>query len=134
MKNHRMLEETVVLYNYIGEVDDRAAYQKTILKHSYCVLNEGTSLGSIGHSTKNTGKLYIFDDKTLAQSEEGRTRSFLPYEQWKYTDDKSGFWTLGDNGNDYFQKVGSDAKLRISGFSRKTTGRKIMWHFEVNGV
>lgn len=129
-----MLEETVVLYNYIGEIDDIASYQKTVLKHCYCVMSKGVSLNSMGHAPRNSGRLYIFDEKTLAQSEDGRTRSYLPYDQWIYTNDKSGFWTIGDCGKDYFQKVGTDEKLKISGFSRKMTGRKTMWHFEVDGV
>ena len=134
MKTHRMLEETVTLYNYIGEVNDEATYEKTILKHCYCVLNEGASVNGIGHKPNNSAKLYIFDEKTLAVSENGTLKTFLPYEQWKYTENKSSFWTLSDCGKDYFQKTGSSTRLRISSYSRKAVGRKIMWHFEVNGV
>ena len=133
MASRRMLIDTVVLMNFIGEVDDVAAFQETTLLNCYCPLNEGADLNIQGKKANDSGRLYIFDEKTVALSDNGEPRSFLPYDQWKSLDDKSKYWTISDKGTDYFRKNGSSLKLRITGFAHKKAGSKRMWHYEVDG-
>lgn len=133
MARGRMINDTVVLYNYIGEVDDEATFQETVLEHCCCPLNEGADLNIQGKKANDSARLYIFDANTTAVSNSGTKRAYLPYAEWLKADDKDRYWTLSDKGTDYFKKVGSDTRLRIVGYSRKHTGSKRMWHFEVDG-
>lgn len=133
MASRRMLIDTAVLMNYVGEVDDVATYQETTLLHCYCPVNEGADLNMQGKKANDSGRLYIFDEKTVALSEDGTARSFMAYDQWKSLDDKSQHWTISDKGTDYFKKVGSSLKLRITGFAHKKAGSRRMWHYEVDG-
>lgn len=128
----KMLPDTVVLYNYIGEVNDEATYQETVLTRCYCPLNEGADLNLQGKKANNSARLYIFDAKTVARSSEGTARTFLPYHQWKDAADKSAYWTLSDKGTDYILKQGGNTKLRVIGFAHKKNGSRRMWHYEVD--
>lgn len=134
MASRRILPDTVVLYNYAGEVNDEAVFQETILTHCYCPINEGADLNMQGRKANNSGSLYIFDAITTAKGSDGSIRTYLPYREWIELDDKSRFWTISDLGYDYFVKHGSEAKLRITGFSHKVNGTRRMHHFEVNGA
>ena len=135
MANPRMLKDTVTLYNYVGEVNDEAYYQDTILTNCYCPLNEGADLNLQGKKANDSARLYIFDANTIASGADGEERTFLPYETWKAltASEKSSYWTLSDKGTDYFRKSGSNIRLRIIGFCHKKAGRKRMWHYEVDG-
>lgn len=132
MASRKILKETIVLSNYLGEVNDFAAYQDTILTFCYCTDSESVSKGRPATKENESVRLYLFDFKTLASSSTGKKRTYLPYEQWKALDDKSSYWTLNDNGRDYFVKEGQRDKRTITGFSHKTTGSRRMWHFEVD--
>lgn len=134
MSIHKMLIDTVELYNYVGEVNDEAAYQKTIFKHCYCPLDEGAALNLQGRVPSDSAKLYLFYVTTTAQDENGNFRSYMPYNEWKELEDKTGYWTLSDKGTDHFIKTGSQKRLRVTSFSMKKTGSMKMWHFEVNGA
>ncbi len=133
MASLRMLKDTVVLYNYIGEVNDRATYQETVLTRCYCPLNEGADLNLQGKKANDSARLYLFDSKTLATAPDGTVRSYLLYSQWREVTDKTPYWTLSDKGTDYFKKSVGSTKLRIIGFSHKQAGTRRMWHFEVDG-
>ena len=133
MASLRMLTDTAVLYNYVGEVNDEATYQETVFRRCYCPVNEGAGLISQGRKPRNSGKLYLFDSKTIAVSRTGVVRTYLPYDQWKKTANKNLYWTLSDEGTDYFEKTGSSVKLLVASFSRKKAGTRRMWHFEVSG-
>ena len=133
MRRLSMLKDTVELYLYIGEYDDEAQFQKVTLQNCYCVVSKGTSNNTQGKAPADNVKFYIFDCKTVALSDNGTPLRFIPYEEWEITVDKSKKWTLCDRGKDYFRIVGSDKEYRIVSFSRKKTGRRRMWHFEVIG-
>lgn len=134
-----MLNHLVVLYNYIGEIDDQATYQATVIAPCCCPTVNGSSQGTEG----NSATLYVFDTKSIAKSPEGAQRSYLPYDKWVRipTADKGKYWTLSDRGTDYFQKGNSCPdvrqeiadKFKITGFRRFDTGSKRMWHWEVTG-
>lgn len=124
-----MLTDTVTLYNYIGEINDEAAYQETTLAHCKCQLAEGSTPGK---KPNNGARLFIFDDKTVATASDGSLRTYLPHHEWVASTDKSAFWTLSDGGDDYIIKAGSTERLRVCGFDRKKTGSRRMWHFEVD--
>lgn len=133
MARFRMLNDTVVLYNYIGEVDDEAAYQETTLSYCYCPLNEGADLNLQGKKANDSARLYIFDANTVATAADGTKRTFLPHDEWITSDCKGSYWTLSDKGDDYFKKAGAKTRLRVVGFSHKKAGSRRMWHFEVDG-
>lgn len=133
MASRRFLTDTVLLFNYVGEVNDEATYQETIIKRCYCLTDKGVSLGSQGSKANDNCKLYIFDCHSIALSPDGSVRTYLPYEDWESNDCKSRYWTLSDKGNDYFKKVESDNNFKITSFSKKNVGSHRMWHFEVNG-
>ena len=132
MASRRILKDTVTLYNYVGEVDDIATYQETILRYCYCQADDGIGHGLHAKNPDETARLYVFDFKTLAESPEGKKRSYLPYDQWKKTEDKTSYWTLSDSGKDFFIKEGVTAKYNITKISHKNTGSRRMWHFEVD--
>ena len=132
MASRRMLADTVELYNYLGEIDDEATYQKTILRHCYCPTNQGVGRGNQGKIPNDTATLYIFDAGTVAEAEDGSRRSYIPYSEWEDLPDRSRYWTLDDSGDDFFRKSGSEEKFRIAGVSRRKAGTRRMWHFEVS--
>lgn len=133
MANLRMLNDTVILYNYIGEINDVATFQETTLSHCYCTMNEGADLNMQGKKANDSARLYIFDANTVATAADGTMRTFLPYADWIKSENKDLYWTLSDKGEDYFKKAGTDNGFRIVGFSHKKAGTRRMWHFEVNG-
>lgn len=133
MDTKRLLTDTVVLKNYIGEVDDVATYQEAKFVNCYCVVDEGADLNMQGHKANNRGQLYIFDEKTVALSVKGSIMTYKPYQEWLKLSDKRRFWTISDKGTDYFHKEGTSQTFRIIGFKHKQTGSKRMWHFEVDG-
>lgn len=132
MASRRILKDTVELYNYVGEVNDIATYQKTILRYCYCPSDKGIGNGLHAKKSAETSRLYIFDYKTVAEAPEGHKRSYLPYEQWKKAEDKSSYWTLSDYGDDFFIKEGNTARFSITKFSHKYAGSRRMRHFEVD--
>jgi len=140
MASRRMLKHTVVLYNYIGEVNDVATYQVTIIEPCCCPSSMGSSQGVNG---VDSATLYVFDHITKAKSEGGTLRSYIPYDQWLNTEDsaKGNYWTLSDRGTDFFS-IGSvvrspaqdfAGKFKVADFQRFDTGSKRMWHWEVRG-
>ena len=134
MASKRLLIDTVDIYNYAGEVDDEAVYQKTVFKFCYCPLNCGSDNNMQGKKSKNGGRLYIFDENTIALSPEGEKRTYLPYEEWLGCENKTAYWTLSDKETDYLLKAGFSDRLKIKSFSHKTAGSRRMWHFEVDIV
>lgn len=133
MASRRLLIHTVELYNYMGEIDDVATHQKTILRHCYCPTNEGIGTSNQGKTPKDSARLYVFDYGTIAESEDGVKRSYIPYSEWKELPDKSGYWTLNDAGHDFFRKVDSTIQHKVTSFAHKDAGTRRMWHFEVDG-
>ena len=133
MRMLSMLKDTVELYLYIGEFDDEAQFQKVIIKNCYCITSKGANSTARGKAPSDSVKFYIFDSKSVVVSEYGTPLRYVPYEEWKYAVDKSKKWTLSDKGEDYFSIAGNDNRYKIASFSRKKTGRKRMWHFEVIG-
>ena len=129
----RMLPDTVVLANYIGEVRDVAAYQITIMNHVYCPEVEGSAVSTPGRRKNDSAQLYFFDKRSIATDENGNKRTYLPYELWKALEDKTPYWTLCDGGRDTFRKQGSGKELYVTGFAHYVVGTARMWHFEVFG-
>lgn len=130
--SRRILVDTVTLCNYIGEVNDIATYQETILRYCYCPTDKGIGNGLHAKKPSESARLYLFDYNTVAESPDGQRRSYLPYDQWKSAEDKSAYWTLHEGGRDFFVKEGHASRFEITRFSHKTAGTKRMWHFEVD--
>lgn len=140
MASRRMLNHSVVLYNYVGEINDEASYQATIIDYCFCPSISGSSQGV---NSNDSATLYVFDAKSIAKSPAGEVRSYLPYDVWLSlsTAEKAKYWTLSDRFTDYFHK-GSEvidvrqpvsSKFRIARFQRFDSGTKRMWHWEVFG-
>lgn len=135
MASRRILVDTVDLYNYIGEVDDVATFQKTVIRNCYCEVKVGIGRTKDSSRTpQDRARLYIFDKGSTACSPEGVERSYLPYEQFMALDaeSKASYWTLCDEGDDYILKAGYQHKFKIIGFSYLKNGSQRMWHFEVD--
>ena len=133
MASRRVLPDTVVLSNYVGEVNDAATYQETTITHVFCSANEGSAIGNSGRMANDSVSLYIFDRQSVATDSAGNKREYLPYSQWKALADKSGYWTLNDGGRDTFRKVGFEKEYIITGFGNYKVGSPRMWHIEVTG-
>lgn len=133
MASRRILPDTVVLANYVGEVDATATYQYTTLKHCYCPVEEGAASGLPVRRETDDGMLYIFDRNTRATDESGNVRQFLAYDLWKAIADKTPFWTLNTEGKDKFRKVGTRREYKIESVAHKVNGSPRMWHYEVKG-
>ena len=133
MASIRMLPDTVVLSNYVGEVNDVATFQETTITHVFCSVDEGSAIGNTGRKADDSVSLFIFDRRSVATDSAGNMREYLPYNQWKALSDKSGYWTLNDGGRDTFKKVGSDKEYTITDFGKYKIGSPRMWHTEVNG-
>lgn len=130
--SRRILTDTVTLYNYVGEVDDVATYQPTILRYCYCNGNKGVGNSRPAKRPAETARLYLFDFTTVAESPDGVRRSYLPYDEWKKSTVKGAYWTISTSGDDFFVKEGDSARYDITKFSHKDTGTRRMWHFEVD--
>ena len=129
MASRRMLPHTVRLFNYIGEVDDVAEYQESIIRFCYCTWIEGASSAS---SPSDSAKLYVFDANSIVTSPGGTRRTFVPPEEWSDCCGKAMHYTFSDNGNDYFQ-METGEKFLIRHYRHMKAGSKRMWHFEVEG-
>lgn len=133
MASRRILPDTVVLSNYVGEVDDVATYQHTTLKFCYCPAEEGAAQGLPAKKEADDGILYIFDRNTKAFDADGNLRQYLDYDLWRIVTDKTPYWTLNTSGKDKFRKIGTKREYRIESFAHKVNGSPRMWHFEVKG-
>lgn len=134
MASRRILPDRVTIHNYVGEVDDAATYQATIIEHCYCPLTEGLEADGRGKRASDRTTLYIFDRASSAHDSEGNPRTYLAYNLWKLLspEDKKNFWTIGDTGKDFVQKPGHVEKLYFQSFAHHTNGSKRVWHFEVH--
>lgn len=158
MASKRMCSQTVMLYNYVGEVNRRATYVVTYLHNVKCIVYRGVSPSTQGRGETDTSKLYIFDDVLYAVNEYGEEVQYKPYEEWKLLEDKRGYWTLSHEGDDfyydceeheptvvgeavvgnYFVGQGVAAprygrKYKITGVKRLDYGSPRLVHFEVDG-
>ena len=133
MASRRVLPDTVVLSNYVGEVNDVATYQTTTLKYCYCHVEEGAVHTLPATREADDGLLYIFDRSTVATAANGNVRQYLSYDLWKIVTDKTPYWTLNTDGKDKFKKSGTSREYKIESFAHKVNGSPRMWHFEVKG-
>lgn len=134
MPSRRMLPDTVTLFNYVGEVNDVATYQKAIIKNCYCPINEGAVATGNGTAPSDRATLYIFDRGSVVTDENGNKLAYKPREEWDALQNKAGFWTLHQGPTkDYFIKSGDPEKMSVTGFNHLTGGTPRMWHFEVKG-
>jgi hypothetical protein len=147
-----------MLYNYVGEVNGRATYAVTYLHNVRNVVYRGVASSGQGRGEADTSKLYIFDDILFAANEKGEEVQYITHEEWVKLDDKSGYWTLSHDGDDFYYDVeeleptvagvavvgnsftgeGTAApyhgrKFRVKGFERLDVGSRRLVHFEVDG-
>lgn len=157
MASKRMCPQSVMLYNYVGEVNRKATYVKTYLHNVKCIVYRGVSTSLQGRGEADTAKLYIFDDILFAANESGKEVQYKPHEEWAKLVDKSGYWTLSPDGDDFFYDMeegeptisgqanagdvfagqGSSPnyygkRFKIKGFKRLDQGNPRLIHFEVD--
>lgn len=129
MASRRMLPHTVHLFNYIGEVNDEALFQESVIRFCYCVWKEGAGSAK---SPSDSAKLYVFDANSIIEDANGKRRTYISPAEWSACSDKGNHFTFSDNGNDYFQFENGE-KMFIRSSSHKVAGSRRMWHFEVEG-
>lgn len=135
MPSLRMLSDTVTLYNFVGEVDDVATYQKAIISRCYCSEISEIYAAKSGSVPNGQAKLYIFDRGSRVTDSDGNFLSYLPQREWDKLEDKTGYWTLKESPTkDYFIKSGSSERRSVIRFAHLTGGTPRMWHFEVTGA
>lgn len=129
MASRRVLPHTVHLFNYIGEVNDEAQFQESVIRFCYCSWNEGSGSSK---APSDSAKLYVFDANSIIEDAAGNRRTYISPEAWRMCADKSNHFTFSDNGNDYFQ-IDDGEKFSIRKCSHKVAGSRRMWHHEVEG-
>lgn len=135
MSKNSIFVDTVELCNYIGEVNDVATFQTTVISNCFCDISLGIGrTKDFSRTPKNSATLYIFDKHSKTYSQDGKIRTYLPYQQFISLDNeaKKAHWTLNDEGNDYFKKYGYEDEFKVIGFSHLEKGTKRIFHFEVN--
>lgn len=133
MATKRMLPDVVRLYNYVGEIGDIATYQETVFRCCACQYSQGAAPEKSGRKPNGNATLFLFDAQTEAVSPEGNLRTYLPYQQWSTLEDKGPFWTISDEGHDYFRPQNSNTKFLVTSFCHYVAGSRRMHHFEVTG-
>jgi len=158
MASKRMCPQSVVLYNYVGEVNRRASYAITILHNVRNIVYRGAASSGQGRGEADTSKLYIFDDILFATNEKGEEVQYKPYEEWVKLIDKGKYWTLSPDGDDFYYDIDNDTptisgsatagaaiagegnvstyygkKFKVKGFKRLNVGSPRLAHFEVDG-
>lgn len=142
MTGKRMLPHTVTLYNYVGEdTDGKASYVVTVLRNVYCTAQTGTDFDREGKKSTNKAQLYIFDANSVAESSDGFPKKYLPYSEWLASNHKELYWTLSDQGDDYFAQreivitrpQDIPCAFRIVNTKRYEAGQRRMWHWTVTG-
>lgn len=128
----RMLSDTAIISNYIGEVNDTEVTQETVLRYCSCQTADGVILNTKGRAPADTASLYIFDHTTKAFSPDGKPRKYIPFQEWSRLEDKTGFWTISDEGRDRFWNVKDGRKYLVKSFSHLVAGSRRMHHFEVS--
>lgn len=131
MASKRMCPQSVTLYNYVGEVNRRATYVVTYLHNVKCIVYRGVSSSIQGRGEADTSKLYIFDDILYAANEKNEEVQYLPHKEWAVLDDKTGYWTLSPDGEDFY--ISDGEKFEVKGFKRLDQGSPRLVHFEVDG-
>ena len=141
MPSLKMLKDCVTLFNYVGEENMVAKYQKTILRNVFCVESFGVRESVQGDSSNNSATLYIFDTKVVAESGTGVQKQYLPFSEWKNRSDREEYWTLRNDEKDFFVKgcCENDSPRGVAGVHAITksvhydSGTSRMWHWEING-
>lgn len=138
MPSHRMMPHTITLFNYVGEVNGEATFNKTIIRGVMIDENFGARQSMQGLSADDTAALYIFDVNASAESEEGFEREYLSHAEWQENEAKSMYWTLCEK--DYFVMGETDVSVpydiksfKINHYQRYDMGTRKMRHFEVYG-
>ena len=72
MASRRVLPHTVHLFNYIGEVNDEAQFQESVIRFCYCSWNEGSGSAK---APSDSAKLYVFDANSIIEDAAGNRRT-----------------------------------------------------------
>ena len=134
LKQH--CKDTITLYNYLGEVEHRATYTKTVIRNVYMEENRGVMIRVTGNDTACKIRIALYDDTIQAD------KPFLPYHQWAelQTEEKTKNWTLCPGGKDRVcigicerEKPPEDS-YKINAADRRNHGQRSLWHWEVTGA
>lgn len=134
----RILNKTITLYNHAGEADYKAKYEVTIIERVYTTDKSGVYVK--GDAPDDAFVAYIFDRKSTARSLNGAVKTYLPSGEWNELSDKSGYWTLHDDGNDIVvpgtqtdvqKPIELFGARKIVQYYRLKAGTPRMWHRKV---
>lgn len=140
MPTAKMCQDTVTLYNYIGEVDLQATYSVTILENVYVTYGESVSVS--GLATK-TAYVSIYDQCVTATSIYGDEKTCVTRAEWQEAEDKSGLWTVDGAfaGRDFivlgkcvYETPPEGPKIRLSYGEYCGKGSDMTRHWQVEGT
>lgn len=132
MPRKSMLRHVVYLFNYVGEVDEKATYQQAVIRNCYCPIEDSMRTSDSGLKTADNVKMYVFKRTSSVRSTSGSRLKYIPYDKWEKLASKTGYWTINP-GKDYFVRSDRQERIRVKSFSDRESGSQRMWHFEVIG-
>ena len=135
MSRKLIFNDTVTLFNYVGEVNGVATYAKAILHDVKFVTKRGRSTSGTGSTPDNSATLYIFDTKARVTDVENKCKTYLTPEAYERSDNPYPFFTFR-SGKDFVVNGVCEAdspkmveSYRITLASRNTSGTRRMYHW-----
>lgn len=112
-----------------------ALYSVTFLSPVHVNCLEGVT---VSNSPDDMVHAHIFDDLVSAAPQ----KSFLPYSEWKNSQNKETYWTINPEGGDYFA-LGDHRQqgnllpagltlFKVTRAAHFAVGSKRMWHWRVD--
>lgn len=130
-----IFNDTVTMFNYLGEENGVAKYAKAILYNVKFEKHIGKSKGGNGKSPDCSATLYFFDRVARVNDIGGKCKTYLRPDTYAKTDNPYPFFTFR-SGNDYIVEgicYADTPKLveayRITIASRFEAGTKRMHHW-----
>lgn len=127
-----IFNDTVTLFNYIGEENGVATYAKAIIRNVKFSKRIGKSAST---SPDNSATLYIFDTKATVIDVEGKCKIYLSPELYERNENPYSFFTFR-SGKDFIVEGVCEAdspkmieSYRITLASRNTSGTRRMHHW-----
>lgn len=133
--------DTVTIYNYVGEVNDEATFQLTVLRGVHVNYVKGVTRTINGDTVTDKISLLVF------HKDFERQKPYMPYKAWLALEDKSPYWTLSPKDkivlgeSAYAIPYGTIKGLEsvyecfeITNIAPYTKGSKSLWHIEVGGA
>ncbi len=138
----KILNDTITLFNYIGEdADGNPNYQKTYFNNVYFKPIEGMTPTVKGDDSSSSANLFIFDCVSKARGIMNREKTFCDYSLWEIKSESDKYWTLSPDGKDYvvqghikesIDPANIAGAMVINSFIHYNMGLKRHHHWEIN--